>query len=211
MSSCLGGSVSPALHLIRNLLHYSSGVDLCSQAWLIYSPYNLIWRGGEGLWFSSGTTFIIWIAPMRQALASKWHFGHWGNNTVVVFLHQDAPDKFCDAGHAGEVLFNLLLLRSRTQADFTFLINRAYAFSESLRRNLTIKSVLQIVCWPITTNLRWLFCVWWLRGCSVVSGKSKISESTGVFLAEMSQDMTFNSLVNLDLFNITVNSKCRKK
>lgn len=164
MSSCLGGSGSPALHLMRNLLHYSSGIDLCSQAWLSSSPYDLMWRGGEGLWFSSGTTFIIWMASMTQALASKWCFGCLENNTVVVFLHQDAPFKSCDAGCAGEVPFNLLLLRSRIQAVFSFLINRAYAFLDSLRRNLTTKSVLQIVYWPVTTNLRWLFCVWWLKG-----------------------------------------------
>lgn len=28
MSSCLGGSVSAALHLMRNLVHYSSEIDL---------------------------------------------------------------------------------------------------------------------------------------------------------------------------------------
>lgn len=43
---------------------------------------------------------------MRQALVSKWHFGCWENNTVVVFLHEDPPDKSCDAGCAGEVPFN---------------------------------------------------------------------------------------------------------
>lgn len=68
--------------------------------------------------------------------------------------------------------------------------------------------MLQVVCWPITEVS--VLCVV-AKGWSVVGGKGKITECTGVFSAEMSQDTTFNSLLNLDLCSITVNPKCRKK